>query len=66
MTEVDCRCPATSRDARRLARFSIADLESTGQAYNRANRMLLYTRPLPHWPLMPAEVRAPGQQAISQ
>ena len=40
------------RRERRLARFSVADLESKGHASNRPNRMLLYTRPLPDWPLL--------------
>ena len=40
------------RRERRLVRFSVADLEANGEAWNRANRMLLHTRPLPHWPLL--------------
>ncbi len=35
-----------------LVRFAIADLETKGRAWNQANRMDLYTRPLPHWPLL--------------
>jgi hypothetical protein len=50
--------------ARRLVRFSIADLERDGQAWNAANRMLLYTRPLPHWPHMPPIVRKPVPLAL--
>jgi hypothetical protein len=48
----------------KLIRFSVADLERTGEAWNAANRMLLHTRPMPNWPLMPAVVSKPDQLAI--
>jgi hypothetical protein len=48
----------------KLIRFSIEDLETEGHAWNRPHRMFLYTRPLPHWPLMPAVVSKPEQPAL--
>lgn len=51
-------------DPGHLVRFSVADLERDGRDWNAANRMLLYTRPLPHWPLMPAIVTTPEPLAI--
>jgi hypothetical protein len=53
-------------DRDKLIRFSVADLESKGNAYNRARHLLLHTRPLPHWPVMPAEVHKPEQRAIGR
>jgi hypothetical protein len=49
----------------KLIRFSIEDLETTGRAWNRPHQMSLYTRPLPHWPLMPIVVSKPEQPALS-
>lgn len=52
-------------DEGHLIRFSVAELERDGRAWNAANRMALYTRPLPHWPLMPPEVRVPQRLVIT-
>lgn len=46
-------------DEDRTYRFSREDLETKGRAWNRANRFGLYTRPLPHWPLLVVAVDGP-------
>ena len=35
-----------------LVRFSVAELELTGRAWNQSHRMGLHTRPMPHWPIL--------------
>jgi hypothetical protein len=44
-------------DRERLMRFSRDDLERKGCAWNRPNRLTLYTRPMPDWPLLVVDIR---------
>jgi hypothetical protein len=49
----------------RLARFSVADLERDGVGFNRAHRLMLHTRPMPHWPLLVLSCE-PGNQLAAR
>jgi hypothetical protein len=59
-----CDRPSRLYPGEHLARFSVDELERTGRAWNASHRMSLHTRPMPHWPLMPAIVTTPERLAI--
>ena len=58
-----CLCGGTHPwdDDRRLMRFSRADLEAEGCAWNQPGRLLLRTRPMLDWPPLVVSVSGPRQ-----
>jgi hypothetical protein len=46
-------------DKDRTYRFSRADLEARGRAWHRGERVSLYARPQPDWPLLVVSVGGP-------
>lgn len=49
----------------RIYRFSRADLEADGRAWNGKHRLGLRTKPMPDWPLLVVEVRKTAPLALT-